>query len=200
MGFPKVSKLKPLELKPELLTQPNIPKPLHGLSPRTIMGRYKWDLLRVEIYKKYHNRCIVCGVSKLSAKRYKRLEAHENWDINYTTGICAVKSIEPLCNFCHSFIHSGKLTMDLQEKRISLAMYKDILKQGFSILGKNHLSCFPSTLGLAKLVGIKTNVKSYTLKVNPDLEWADYRVKFNNKLYKPLFKNMLDWEEHYALI
>ena len=84
-----------MKTKPKILAHPNIPKPLHGISPRTIMGDDWWNKTRQEVYKKYDYHCIACGVAKEDAKKHQWLEAHEFWNINYETGICTVESIEP---------------------------------------------------------------------------------------------------------
>ena len=95
-----------MKLKPEILAHPHIPKPMHGLSPRTIMGNEWWDVTRKEVYAKYDYHCIACGVPKAEAIAHHWLEAHEFWHIDYRTGVCEISSIEPLCHYCHNFIIS----------------------------------------------------------------------------------------------
>lgn len=36
--------------RPEILSSPNIPKPLHGVNPRSIMGQDAWNVMRQEVY------------------------------------------------------------------------------------------------------------------------------------------------------
>jgi len=36
---------------PELLLHPNIPKPLHGVNPRSILGQQWWDVISVTSYQ-----------------------------------------------------------------------------------------------------------------------------------------------------
>jgi hypothetical protein len=97
-------------MKPEILTHPNIPKPLHGLNPRSILGIEWWDKVRYEAQKRNNFKCFACGIDKYETKE-KWLEGHEYWNIDYKTGKCEVVSIEPLCHKCHNFIHSGRLAM-----------------------------------------------------------------------------------------
>jgi len=100
-------------LAPEILCHPNVPKPLHTIAPRTIMGNGWWNRIRLEVYKRYDYHCAACGVHKTRAMRFKRLEAHEFYEVDYHTGTVTVKSLEPLCNYCHMFIHSGRLVNTL---------------------------------------------------------------------------------------
>lgn len=198
MDLFEVKKESEWTLKPEILTHPNIPKPLHGINPRTIMGK-QWDIVRQQVYAKYNYHCVACGVTKENAKKLKRLEAHEYWDIDYMTGRCEVKSIEPLCYYCHSFIHSGRLQMIWQQDRISTEEVKDILEYGFWILSENNLKAFYQANDLAKIVEADTYlVDCYIPKINEKLGWNDFYLVFNGKEYRSNFKNISEWKEYYS--
>lgn len=187
-----------LQLKPEILTHPHIPKPLHGLNPRTLMGDIWWNVERKKAYDRTGYRCIACGVPKHLAKKHKWLEAHEFWSINYETGVCEVKSIEPLCHYCHNFIHSGRLSMILNKEK-SRTEIKEILEHGFKILADNNLNAFPFTIDFAQTIGARTfGVKAYNLPKNAEtLKWGDYKMIFNGKEYPPLHNSHAEWKHFY---
>jgi len=187
-----------IKLKPEILTHPNIPKPLHGINPRTIMGQTWWNKTRQQVYASTNYHCIACGVPKEKAEVHQWLEAHEYWDIDYDKGICKVISIEPLCHYCHNFIHSGRLGMIVGIEKSQYQVIR-ILEHGFKILSENNLKCFPSTLDLAKRLNAKTfGVKAYKLSINPHIEWLDWKLIFDDKEYKSEFKNIDEWHNFYA--
>lgn len=188
----------PLTLKPEILCHPNIPKPLHGVAPREIKGTEWWDTTRKEAYRSTNYHCVACGVHKSEAKKHKWLEAHEYWKIDYNTGICEITSIEPLCHYCHNFIHSGRLSVIINKEK-TVDEVKEILEHGFNILSKNNLKAFPYTLTLAKTLKANTyNVEAYELITNPDIKWSDFKLIFEGKEYKSKFNSQLEWQNFYT--
>lgn len=185
------------QLKPEILCHPNIPKPLHGVAPREIKGTEWWNNIRQDVYKSTDYHCVACGVHKSKAKKFKWLEAHEFWKIDYNTGICEITSIEPLCHYCHNFIHSGRLSVIINKEK-SKKEVKEILEHGFNILSKNNLKAFPYTLDLARKLNANTyDVEAYEITINPNIKWSDFKLIFEGREYKSKFNSQQEWQNHY---
>lgn len=186
------------ELHPEVLQHPNIPKPLHEVNPRNIMGKEKWDVVRQEAYRSTDYHCIACGVHKLDAKGPKWLEAHEFYNIDYEMGRVEIDRIIPLCHYCHNFIHSGRLYMIMDEEKPFTEVQK-ILEHGFEILAKNDLAAFPFTLKLAEEVGAETF--GVLPDIRPDGEvpaWEDWRLVWEGIEYPPKYKTYEAWLKRFA--
>lgn len=186
-----------MKLIPEILTHPNIPKPLHGVNPRSIMGEIEWGLIKTETYKKYGYRCAACGVHVHQARFHKRLEAHENYEIDYFNGRVMIKSIEPLCHCCHQFIHSGFLSISFKNGNVSKGFVKFVLQHGINILNKHGLKIFPYTGELAKSFGCINIPEGYAVS-NFGAEWSKWRLVYEGKEYPPIHKSFGDWETFYS--
>ena len=183
-------------LKPEILAHPNIPKPLHGISTRTIEGDTWWNAVRPHIYARYDYHCIACGVAKQDAKKHQWLEAHEFWQIDYNTGICEIESIEPLCHYCHNFIHSGRLRM-IMGKEKSEDEVVEILEHGFKILSDNDIKCFMGTLSFGQDIGCNTyDVLPYYLP-DVNIPWGQWKLIWKDKEYHSMFASFEAWREFY---
>lgn len=182
--------------RPEILTHPNIPKPLHGLNPRTILGKQWWDTTRYAAQTKYNNCCAACGVPKYEAKKHRWLEGHEYFDINYHTGVCEVIEIVPLCHYCHNFIHSGRLFKILGTEKTKNEVV-EILEHGFNILRQNNLPAFPGTIEIAKYLDINIDNLIIGTIPNSTLAWNDWTLLLNGKEYKSKFSNFEEWKRFY---
>lgn len=184
-----------MNLKPEILSHPNIPLPLHGLSPRVINGDAWWNKVRQETYKKYDYHCLACGTPKILAKGHQWLEAHEYYDIDYKKGTMVCKEIVPLCHYCHNFIHSGRL-LAVMGKEKSVEEVRAILEHGFALLAQISLRAFPGTIALAKQVGANTfGVTAYAVK--DCVSWEKWRFIWNGKEYFSKFKNVEELNKFY---
>jgi hypothetical protein len=170
-----------IKLKPELLSQPTLPRQLHGVNPRTIKGKDWWDKVRHEAYKSTNYHCVACGIQKSQAKKHQWLEAHENLTVDYETGLCEVKTIEPLCHYCHNFIHCGRLSM-IEGNEKSTQEVIDILEHGFQVLKKNNLKACDYTTSYAKHIGANTfDIESF--KVDPWSASVEFRLLLEGEIY-----------------
>ena len=167
--------------EPELLLHPNIPKPLHGLNPRTIRGAKWWNIHRREAYAANNYHCWAC--SKYAPydhdkKRFisEKLDAHEYYDINYKEKTAKLKKIVALCKHCHATIHSGRL-------------------QAMFDIGENDIQW------LWELSRHSQNILKKPLKIDTRdyrQEWNDWRLIIDGVEYKSKFKNMEEWEAEYG--
>ncbi len=173
-------------LKPEILCQPNVPVPLHGINPRNIMGEAWWNIKRQEIYASTNYHCIACGSHKSEVKGDKKwLEGHECWEIDLVTGICKINGFVPLCPYCHQFIHSGLLFINMHNGSISKEETIEILEHGFKILSEHKLKCYPHTLIKALRLKCKTfGVIPYILFDDKKLDKKRYVLIWEGKEYK----------------
>lgn len=164
------------KLRPEVLLSPNIPKPMHCVCPRDILGRNWWNKTRKEAYKSTEYHCIACGVHKSAAKSRQWLEGHELYETDYAKGRHKYIETVPLCHFCHNGIHTGRLRMLLDSGKIHQAKYVAILQHKDRILSQ------------AKLI--------MPLPYDgPIAEWSKWRLILNGKLYPPKFKSYEEWEQ-----
>lgn len=181
--------IKHKKLSPILLTKPNIPKPLHGINPRTIMGKRAWELYKTNAKIKTNFSCACCGTVT------SKLELHENYDIDYEKGVMNVNSMEPLCNYCHMFIHSGLLLVFLNNGTFSKQKVVNILEHGITILSKNNLDIFIGTFNLAKKLKIDTKeLKVYT-PPKSTISWSSWCLIWEGKKYYGLTKKQ--WNNKY---
>lgn len=186
------------ELHPEILMHPNIPKPLHEVNPRNIMGQKAWDIVRQEAYASTDYHCIACGVHKRDAKGPKWLEAHEFYKIDYGAGRVEIEKIIPLCHYCHNFIHSGRLQMILGKEKTEEEVI-GILEHGFKILAQHELSAFYYTLSFAGMIGANTyGVIAATLPDGETPAWEDWRLVWDGIEYPPKYKTYDEWKRRFA--
>lgn len=170
---------KEWERRPEILLCPNIPKPLSGVNPRTILGKKWWDKTRKEAYISTNFHCIACGVYKEDAKGPKWLEGHEVYSIDYPKGRMTYLYTVPLCHYCHNFIHHGRMRNLLGKGKFDHGKFMRVMNHGEKVLRE---------AGLEKV--------QYTGEVAP---WSKWRLKLKGRVYKPIFKTYEDWVRHYKL-
>jgi len=193
----------PLFRRPELLTHPNLPKPLHGVNPRTVMGQKWWNEKRQEAYAKNNYCCWACGTHKSVSLYRDWLEAHEAYEVDYPNGRMEIKEIVALCHACHNFIHSGRLYNTLNEDNEGKFLF--VLRRGLRILKENALQPYWGTLFVLEKYKGATDTDAMARLASRGIipnevsmaRWEDWRLIIDGVEYPPKFANLDEWREHY---
>jgi hypothetical protein len=199
-----------MKTRPELLNHPNIPKPLHGLAPRVLLGEEWWNEAREQAYKRNYYQCWACGVHKYEALFHRWLEAHETYAIDYRAGRAEMIEVVALCHACHNFIHSGRLMALLEQDQIPPGRFWAILKHGFKMLRTaglpDNIYAREAVLaGWQLLIDCPWWVQAETWDRTPladdapgTARWQDWRLVLNGVEYPPLHKDYAAWKRHYS--
>ena len=205
----------PKENGAKILTMPNIPQPLHGLAPRTILGKPTWDHMRKACYYNANYTCQACG------KQLGRGEchAHELYTYNYFSGDAKFERCVCLCELCHvRGIHSGRaLTM---YKKGNPLMPKHRLLEGaenlFRILHEYNLAhpdeeplrAYATFIDYAKWPPLqkemlelikKYDVKFYQEDIKHMAKWDKWSLRMGNKSFPTPYANQDEWAEAMAI-
>lgn len=169
---------EPFEARPSLLLLPNVPMPMSGVAPRVVLGTERWDKTRKAAYRSTQYRCAACAVTAAEAREKQHLEGHEVYSIDYPAGRMVYVETVPLCYYCHSFIHSGRLHALYGKGEISKSKYHAILSHGHEVLSRAGLRMVAPYSG-------------------PIAKWADWRLVIDGKEYPPVFKTFEEWDKHF---
>lgn len=192
----------PNELGAPLLTMPNIPAPLHGLNPRSVMGEEEWDKQRFDCYTKANWRCEICDTP------CERMQAHEIYTYDYVSHTAVFKRLIALCDKCHRGIHSGRLTTMTKDGDVSREYFLDIAEHCFKLIhdynekngteyrlydaflaATRHPELHKELLELIE----KYDIKFYrTPKVSKN-EWGKWKLLWGTKVLRGPYNSCDEW-------
>lgn len=200
---------KEKDLRP-LIAMPNIPKPLHGVNPRTLLGAGTWNKMRKACYVEANDTCEICGAKP---ENLRHRHGHEVYEISYSQGTAKFVRVFCVCSLCHlACIHTGRaLTLWKHDNPLYPT---EFLLQGaehaFKIISeynkdnpKADLRAYSMFLEYLKHDELKEpmeklikkyNVKFYT-EVTDMVDWGDWKLLIGDEEYKTPYKTEKDWEE-----
>ena len=189
-----------------LITMPNVPRPLHGLPPRKIMGQANWDKMRKRCYYNAHYKCEICGAEPPKGQ----LHAHELYTINYTDGTSEFNRCIAICKQDHDFIHSGRLvTLYKQGNPLYPKSYVlSVVEKGFKLIHDINekygieLKAYATFLEYLKVPSLRMEmerlIEKYNIKFYSEpkkiAKWGDWRLIWKGKEYATPYKNKEEWE------
>lgn len=197
------------DLRP-LIAMPNIPKPLHGVNPRILLGSGNWNKMRKACYEAANDTCEICGAKP---ENLRHRHGHEVFRISYSQGIAKFVRVFCVCSLCHlACIHTGRaITLWKQNNPLYPT---EFLLQGaehaFKIINeynKDHpetdLRAYAMFLEYLKYDGLKEPmeklIKKYDMKfyteVTDMVDWSDWKLLIGDNEYPTPYQNEKDWEE-----
>lgn len=180
--------MKPRFTRPELLYHPSIPAPMHGVNPRTIIGKVRWDKVRRRAYARNNDCCWVCGVHRSKAPVKRWLEAHEIYDIDYRKGRMKLREIVALCRLCHSYVHRRRIEILVDKKKIQPKFLRRVLTHGNTILNRT---------GAKPWYNVEKVIKEMALS---KVKWTKWHLIFEGKKYYSKFTGPNDWQNYYGKV
>lgn len=197
-----------------ILTMPNVPSPLHGCAPRTLLGKTTWDHMRKYCYYNANYKSQVSGEDLDGSSNDKRCNAHELYSYDYVHGKAYFERAVCISPIEHNFIHSGRmLTM---YKKGNPLMSKEyllrVVENGFREIyewNKAHpkskqlrayatLADYASTPGIADEVSElieKYDIKFYVEDYDYSAKWSEWSLTIGKKEYPTPYKNQKEWAE-----
>lgn len=193
-----------------IITMPNIPKALHGVAPRTLLGNATWNRMRKACYYHAGFRCEVCGYEPEKGG----LHAHELYETNWVLGEARFVRCVALCRKCHLFgIHTGRaITLHKQdnplyptEKMLDGAEHTFRLVHDYNQKHPDKpLRVYSTFLDYLKVDDLKDTmeklIRKYDIKFYQENEkvmadWSDWELVVGGKRYKTPYANEEEWEE-----
>lgn len=192
-----------------LITMPNVPKPLHGLPPRVIMGKTTWDHVRKRCYFDAGYKCEICGCEPPKGQ----LHAHELYSYDWKKGTGKFERCIAICKQDHDFIHSGRLIT--LYKQGNLLYPKDyvlgVVEKGFKLISeynathrnKAPLRVYSTFIEYLKVPDLAEDMERLINKYDiqfyqhPDesADWGEWKLVLGNKEYPTPYANIYEWKE-----
>lgn len=178
--------VKSWKARPELLLCPNIPKPMHGMAPRVVMGSKWWNKTRDAAYRSTLFCCLACATSKHEVKGKRWLEGHELYTVDYKLGQMTYVETVPLCQYCHMYIHDGRMRAMVLKRELTQKKFITVIQHGDAILAQANLK---------RLTHNEREAEIASKMLDGDVAaWKDWRLVFDGKEYKPKFKSPEHWK------
>lgn len=192
-----------------LIAMPNIPRPLHGVNPRTLLGATTWNHMRKFCYNQANDTCEICG---FKPEDLRKRHGHEVYEIDYTKGTAKFVRVFCVCSLCHlGCIHTGR-ALTLWKKGNPLCPTEFLLlgaEHAFKIISEyNHdhsgadLRAYSTFLDYLKHDELKKpmeeliekyNVKFYT-EVEDMVEWKDWKLIIGDREYQTPYASESEWK------
>lgn len=163
-------------MDPRLLLHSQIPLPMHGVNPRSVLGNAWWGREKTSVLSTQLGVCAACGEHLLS----KTLDVHECYDIDFENGRMTYVKAVGLCRKCHDFIHRRRLAELVCRHKQTMSYYKSVIDHGLDVL---------ENAGLVE----EFWAFDFNEAMDSAAEWSQWRLVINGKEYPPKYSSEHEW-------
>lgn len=195
-----------------ILCQPTIPEPLHKLAPRTIMGDYKWNKYRKQVYEEHEDTCEICGIV-CGTKRGDRemRQCHELYNIDYLNRTCTFVRGCCICASCHRVIHAGRQLVCFQNhepwwtQEVMLSMARHAFELVYK-WNKLHTEKLKMSSGIYNWLEepslhdeLQTMIDEYAIEfytvppTDTSEDWGKWKLIYDSTEYWSPYQNAEEW-------
>lgn len=195
-----------------IIAMPNIPTPIHGLAPRTVLGSGVWNHMRKRCYYMADYKSQISGIELDKSDSQRVPNAHELYSYNYITGEALFVRAVCISPLEHNFIHSGRM-LTMYKKGNPLMPKQYVLKcleNGFKIIkewndanpDKRPLRAYYTIIEYAMAPGIAEEVRElidkYDIKFYMEdrefaAKWSDWHLIVGKNSYQTPYANKDEW-------
>ena len=195
-----------------IITMPNVPAPLHGVAPRTILGNSTWTHMRKKCYFDADYKSQISGIDLDGSTSDLKCNAHELYSYDYIRGKAYFERAVCISPVEHNFIHSGRmLTMYKKKNPLMPKSYLlKIVENGFKIIhdwneahpDQRPLRAYATLADYATAPGIseeicelidKYDIKFYKEDPQYAAKWSEWSIKIGNKEHPTPYKDREEW-------
>lgn len=166
---------------PAILLQFQIPNPMAGLNPRTVLGDEWWKEERQKATAATDGHCAACGVHKMNAMGHQWLECHEQYD--YVGKQLIYRGCVPLCHYCHAYIHRGRLRRMKEAGKVRWEEYNAIINHGQRLTSSSKLK--PPVWKRRPLEILGTS-------------WTGWSLRVGDKVFRSNITSASKWRRRYV--
>lgn len=197
-----------------IIAMPNVPAPLHGQAPRTLLGKSTWDHMRKFCYYNANYKSQISGEDLDGTTNDKKCNAHELYSYDYVHGKAYFERAVCISPVEHNFIHSGRM-LTMYKKGNPLMPKKYLLKvveNGFRIIHdwnkahpkKRPLRVYATIADYALVPSLreemlelidKYDIKFYKEDDKMTAGWGEWSLHIGNKDYESPYATQKEWEE-----
>lgn len=192
-----------------LITMPNVPRPLHGLPPRKIMGTTAWNRMRKRCYYDAGYKCEICGADPPKGQ----LHAHELYTYDWKEGTGRFERCIAICKRDHDFIHSGRMITLYKEGNLLYpkSYVLDVVEKGFKLIrdynishpDRDPLRAYATFLEYLRVPELTEDmvrlINTYNVEFYSEprriAKWGKWRLLFGKREYPTPYATQGDWVE-----
>lgn len=195
-----------------IIGMPNIPKPLHLINPRNLLGPKTWNTMRRQCYADANDTCEICGHQP---EDKSRRHAHEIYSIDYKTGVATFERCICVCYLCHVLgIHSGR-AITLYKNKSPVLSKESILagaENAFRIASEwnseheEKIKLYGTFLEYLNVPSLRQEMVDLVAKYKPKFyittegtkesaDWGEWKLKIGTRDYDSPYKNADEWQQ-----